>query len=171
MASDNATVALLTAAEAANPITITKSITIDGNNFTLTHTDSNRAIDIPNSAEADYDVTIKNLTVKTTVSYCERGINYNDGTLMLEKAVVWDTNNYCTYALNLPGSSDSVTVNITNCKLIGNIALNIWGENSVIMAKDTEFYSVDKTIAENDSAICLNNNGDTKSDGTVPRLR
>lgn len=144
---------------------IEKDVTIDGGNHTLTYTgygSSARAIDVQHT---DVDLTIKNLTVDCTASYCQRGINYNTGSeLNLENVTVKGTN--VTYALNLPGNSDNAQVEIKNCKLTGNIALNVWGENATINVTDSELTSVDTKSEENYQAVCLNNDGTTMANGT-----
>ncbi len=150
----------------ANPISVTGNLTINGNGKTLTYTGSNRAMDIPSNANAKVNLTINQLTVDCTASYCERGISYNeDGALTLNTVTVKGTN--VTYALNLPGSSDNTTVVINDSALSGNIALNVWGENATITANNTVFTSVDKTDVENYSAIALNNDGTTIANGTI----
>lgn len=147
-------------------IKIEKSITLDGNGKTLTYTGLDRAIEMPNNAADKLNVTIKNLTVDCTASYCQRGVNYNDdGALTLEGVTVKGTN--VTYALNLPGSSDNATVVINDSALSGNIALNVWGENATITATNTVFTSVDNATAENYTAIALNNDGTTSAEGTT----
>ena len=144
------------------------SVTIDGNGKTLTYTGSGataRAIDVPATANG-INVTVKNLTIDCTSSYCQRGINYNtNGKLVLDNVTVQGQN--VTYAINLPGSSDNANVEIKNSSLTGNIALNVWGENAMITATDSHFTSVDNAIHENYSAIVLNNDGSTIADGAV----
>ena len=142
-----------------------KVIVIDGKGRTLTYTGSNRAIDI---TATNVNVTIKNLTIDFAASYCQRGINYNTaGTLTLDNVKVNEEGKNVTYALNLPGNSDNAIVSINNSSLTGNIALNVWGEDSVINAENSLFNSVDKTEAENYSAIALNNDGTTAANGTI----
>ena len=148
----------------ANPINVTFDLTIDGNGKTLTYTGSSRAITV--EAEANgADLTVKNLTVDCTSSYCQRGINYNtNGALTLEGVTVKGTN--VIYALNLPGSSDEATVTINNSSLTANIALNIWGEGAEIAATDSHFISVDNSTAEGYAAIKFNNDGTTSAENT-----
>lgn len=144
-------------------LTITRDIVIDGNGHTLTYRGSDRAIDVPTNS----NVTIKNLSLVLTNSYCQRGINFNNaGTLTLENVKVSETGTAATYALNLPGSSDDCNVIIKDSYLRGNIALNVWGEDMTINATNTEFVSYDGTEAENYSAIVLNNDGSTYANGT-----
>jgi hypothetical protein len=144
------------------------SVTIDGNGKTLTYTGSGasaRAIDVPATANG-INVTVKNLTIDCTSSYCQRGINYNtNGKLVLDNVTVQGQN--VTYAINLPGSSDNANVEIKNSSLTGNIALNVWGKNAMITATDSHFTSVDNAIHENYSAIVLNNDGSSIADGAV----
>ena len=166
-AQNGDTITLLDDVTTSETITITKSITLDGNGKTITYTGSNRAIDVPNNATAKVNVTIKDLAVAFT-GYSERGINYNDdGTLALENVIVNAEGKSVTYALNLPGSSDKATVVINNSALTGNIALNVWGENATITANNTVFTSVDYSTAENYSAVVLNNDGSTVANGTI----
>ena len=162
-------VTLLRDVTVAEKITIAKSITLDGNGKTITYTGngaSARAIDVPATEDAELDVTIKNLTVDCTSSYCQRGINYNDdGKLTLEGVTVKGTN--VTYALNLPGSSDNCKVAINNSSLTGNIALNVWGAYAIINATDSHFTSVDNATHENYAAVKLNNNGTDSAEDAV----
>ena len=165
-AKEGETITLIRDVTVAEKITIAKSITLDGNDKTLTYTGSDRAIDVPANADAKVNVTIENLTVDCTASYCQRGINYNeDGKLTLEGVTVKGTN--VTYALNLPGSSDNCEVAINNSSLTSNIALNVWGENSTINAENTTFTAVDNNTVEGYAAVKLNNDGTTSAEGTV----
>lgn len=168
-AEEGDTITLIRDVTVAEKITIAKSITLDGNGKTLTYTGygtSARAIDVPATEDAELDVTIKNLTVDCNASYCQRGINYNDdGKFTLEGVTVKGTN--VTYALNLPGSSDNCEVAINNSSLTGNIALNVWGENSTINATNTTFTAVDNNTEEGYAAVKLNNDGTTSAEGSV----
>ena len=148
-----------------------KTIVLDGNGYTFTYTGSARAIEIPKEATGA-NVTIKNLNIAFSSSYCERGINYNvtGGTLTIDNVKVSEDGGYATYAINLPGSSDNATVTINNSYLRGNIALNVWGENMTINATNTVFVSYDNTEVENYSAITLNNDGTNIADGTVVNI-
>ena len=167
-AKENGVITLIRDITVAKPVTINKSITLDGNGKTLTYSGSDRAIEMPNVADADYDVTIKNLKVAFSGNYSQRGINYNDnGKLTLENVTVNEAGKNVTYALNLPGSSDNANVIINNSSLTGNIALNVWGENLTITADNSNFTSVDGNKGEGYSAIVLNNDGSTIADGTT----
>jgi len=150
--------------ESSEIITINKPITLDGKGKTLTYTGSNRAVDVPKEAEKA-DVTIKNLIVNCTGSYCERGINYNtDGVLTLDKVTVKGAN--LTYALNFPISAVGAKVEITDSDLAGCIALNIWAQNMIINVTNTNLTSIDKNESEGYAAIQLNNDGTYVADGT-----
>ena len=159
----------LTRAEGAGA-TIAKSFVLDGNGYTLSYSGSNRVIDIKADANTVKNVTIKNLTINHTASYCERGINFNNtnGTLVVENVKFEGT--APTYALNLPGSSDGANVTINNCELTGNIALNVWGENMVINVNNSILTSVDNSTAEGYTAVKLNNDGATSAEGSVINL-
>ena len=160
------TVTLLRDVTVAQPVAINKAITLDGNNKAINYTGANRAIDVANNADADIDVTIKNLTINNTASYTERGINYNEnGTLTLENVTV--NGEHTTYAINLPGMSQNAKVVIKDSKFTGLIALNIWGANTQVTAENSEFYSVDHSTAEGYAAIKLNNNGSTAANNST----
>ena len=136
---------------------------LDGNGQTLTYNGSDRAINV---LTADINLTIKNLTIDCTASYCNRGINYaTNGNLTLENVTITGENT--TYALNLPDPSDNATVVINNSKITGVIALNVWGENVKMDVTNSEITSVDKADHENYAAIKLNNNGTTSAEGSV----
>ena len=150
---------------------IDKSFVIDGQGHTLTYNGSNRAIDITNSeANATLAVTIKNLKLNCTASYLERGISYNaNGTLTLEN--VETIGKAPTYAVNFPGKADNAVVSIKGCKLVGNIALNVWGENMKIDVVDSELSNYDATEVENYTTVKLNNDGATSAEGTVINIK
>lgn len=154
--------------ETSSIISITRSVTIDGNGKTLTYTGSSRAIDVPSSA-AGVELAISNLTVKLTASYCERGISFNsaNGKLTLTNVDIADETNYPSYAVNLPASADGSLVTITECELYGCIALNIWGSDMVINVVTSTLVSVDKAEAENYAAIKVNNDGTYIAENTI----
>lgn len=138
-------------------ITISSNVVLDGNGKTLTYTGSDRAITVDNTV-ASADVSINDLIVDCSNSYCQRGINFNTtGKLNLNKVKVSGKN--VTYALNLPSSSDNAQVSITNSTLIANIALNIWGENIVINVEKSYLESIDNSAVEDYAAIVFNNDG------------
>ena len=160
----------ITRADEAAATIANKDFVIDGNGHTLSFS-SNRAIDILVDTAVVKNVTIKNLTIKHTGSYYERGINFNNtnGTLLIDNVKFEGT--APTYAINLPGSSDGAKVTIKNSHIVGNIALNVWGENVEIDVVDSYLSNCDKTEAEDYAAIKLNNDGSTIAEGTVVNIK
>ena len=146
-----------------------RNITIDGNGSTLVWKGASggRVIDVTNEANG-MNLTLKNLTIENKTSYTERGVNYNTtGKLTLEKVTIKSADNCkITYAINLPGSSDNATVEITNSDICGNIALNLWGENTKVTITNSEIKSVDNSAAEGYAAIVLNDDGTTAATGS-----
>lgn len=136
---------------------VKKSVTIDGKGYKVTYTGSDRAIDVPKES-VNANVTIKNLEVVLTSSYCERGINFNvtEGTLCIDNVKVSETGTAATYALNLPSSSNRAMVTVKESYLRGNIALNIWGANVIANVEKSTLISVDNNDGENYSAITIN---------------
>jgi len=150
------------------PISIGFDLTINGNGNTLIYTGQNRAIDVPKESNGA-NVTIKNLTVDCSAGYCERGINYNtSGILTLNTVTV--KGGSVTYALNMPSSSNGAMVRVTNSSLTGCIALNVWGQDALVQVTNSALTSVDKSDAENYTAVKLNNNGTTSAEGTVIKI-
>ena len=149
-------VSLIRDITASDKININKSITLDGNGKTLTYEGTDRAIDVPNDANANIDVTIKNLTVVATTA--NRGLNYNEnGKFNVEGVTVTIGENVDGYAINFPGMADNAQVTIKNSKLTSRNPLNIWGENMVINVYDSEIISVDNNSTYDYAAIQLNN--------------
>ena len=147
------------------------SVIIDGKGHTWTYTGNGanaRAITVEKN-EDNIDLTVKNLTVNCTSSYCQRGVNFNTtGSLTLNNVIVSGEN--ITYAVNFPGSSDESNVTITDSYLRGNIALNVWGEKMTINATNTEFVSYDANPVENYAAISLNNDGSSIANETTVNI-
>lgn len=149
----------------SSTLVITRDLTLDGNGKTLTYTGTDRAIDVKKETNGA-NLTLKNLTIDCTASYCQRGVNYNtNGKLVLDNVTVEGEN--VTYALNMPGSSSNAQVTINESSLTGCIALNVWGENSTINVTDSHLTSVDKAEHEDYAAVSLNNDGTTIANGTV----
>ena len=166
-AEDGQTITLLDNITLSEIFVIETSITLDGNNKTLTYTGSDRAIDIYDASNNVDNVTIKNITIKFTSAseYCQRGINYNEGGNLTLDNVTVDGSSVVTYAVNLPSKSTGANVTITNSNITGKIALNVWGANAEINAIDSHFTSVDDVEAENYAAVKLNNNGTDSAEG------
>ena len=156
--------------EESTPV-IAKSFVIDGNDKILTYSGSNRVIDITyNEGKNDnLVVTIKDLTINCSAKYCQRGINYNAGGLLIIDNVKFE-GTAPTYAVNCPASSDNAVVKIKDSEIVGNIALNLWGENMKVDVTDSHLISVDNTEAENYAAISLNNDGSNIAEGTVVNI-
>lgn len=147
----------------AQKVVIDESVTIEGNDFTLTYTGTDRAITVENTDVAD--LTINDLNVVCSANSCQRGINYNTtGKLTLNNVSV--SGKKITYGVNLPGSADGAIVNIADSDVTALIALNVWGENAIINVTNTDLTSVDANADEDYTAIFLNNDGITVADGT-----
>ncbi len=161
-ADDGDKVTLLTDVETSSKVNVTKSITIDGADYTLTYTGTDRAITVENTA-AGVNLTVENLTV--VAAKAQRGINYNTtGSLTLENVTV---DSKATYAVNFPSSADGAVVTITGCDIKGLLALNLWGENMVVTVTNTDLTSIDESTHEDYAAIKLNNDGVNIANGTV----
>ena len=147
-------------------ITISSSVVLYGNGHTITYDGSNRAITVENSPNVA-NLTLKDLNIKCSANPCERGVNYNTtGTLILENVHVYGKG--LNYALNLPGSSDGVTVSISNSTLEGKNTLNIWGSNSTITITDSKIISAGSVPnVDAYAAIMLNNAGEQSADGST----
>lgn len=164
---DNSIVTLGADITMSEKLVIDRNLVLDGNDYTLTYTGDDRAIDMPSDTEngTNLNVTIQNLTVNCSATNCNRAINYNaNGKLILDNVTV--TGTPTTYALNFPGKSDKAQVDITNCQIKGLIALNVWGEDMIINVTNSILTSVDNAEAENYAAITLNNDGTTSAEGT-----
>jgi len=151
-------------------IVVTKDLTIDGNDNTLTFTavDNLRMVEVSKETEGA-SLTLKNVTLLNNVSYVQRGVNYNtNGTLTLDNVTIESADGCSiTYAVNCPGSSDNATIEINKSCITGLIALNLWGENTTANVVDSELYNCDKTDVEDYATIVLNNDGETSAKGSV----
>ena len=147
------TLTLLADAEISTPIEVTSDLTIDGNGHKITYTGSSRAITVESAANGA-NLTIKNLTVDCTASYCERGINYNtNGTLTLNGVTVKGTN--VSYAINLPGSSNGAEVEINNSNISGYGALNIWGEGVTVNVNNSTLHGHNNNTGEGNAFFVI----------------
>lgn len=146
---------------------IAKSFVINGNGKKLIYDGSDRVIDVTNKADNNnLVVTIKDLTIECTNSYCQRGINYNAGGLLIVDNVKFE-GTAPTYAINLPSSSDNAVVKIKNSNIVGNIALSVWGKNVKIDVENTVLNSYENNAKEDYVAVRLNNNIDYSAENTV----
>ena len=158
----------ITRAEGESAVTITKKdFVIDGAGNTLTYEGSNRVIDVRAEDNVIKNVIIKNLTINIASSYCERGINFNNakGTLLVENVTFEGT--APSYAINFPSSADGVKATIKNSNIVGNIALNVWGENMKIDVIDSYLSNYDPTEVEDYATIKLNSDGSNIAEGTI----
>ena len=169
-AEEGHTVRILKDVTVSAKLDVAKSLVLEGKGHTLTYTGSDRAIDVANNANKNIDLTISNLNVNFEKTYCQRGINYNENGALTLNNVKVNGGSAVTYALNLPGLSDNANVTINNSSLTGNIALNVWGNNTTINAVASEFISIDGSADEGYAAIAFNNDGTTNSAGSVVRI-
>jgi len=150
--------------ESSTPITIEKTLTIDGGGNSLTYTGSNRAITV--EAGVDADLTVKNLDIVMSNDYSQRGINYNTtGTLTIENVSISDGDggSNTTYAINLPSSASGAKVNISDSDIRGKIALNVWGDGIAVSITDSDLYTIDNNPDEDYAVIKFNNDGTSSS--------
>ena len=122
------TVKLLADVSVSAIVEITKSITLDGNNHTLTTT-ATRGIWI---ASSDVAVTIENMEIVSSNNKMERSIQVNTNC----DKVTLNLNNITTtatdYTVNVCGSVDDLELNINDCDLTGWGAVNLWGNNGTV---------------------------------------
>lgn len=154
----------------ASEVLAARDITIDGNGGTLVWkgASAGRVIDVKSETNG-MNLTLKNLTIENQTAYTQRGVNYNtNGKLTLENVTIKSAENCAiTYAVNLPSSSDNATVEITNSDICGNIALNLWGENTQATITNSTLSNFDNTEVEDYATIVLNNNGTDTAKGSV----
>ena len=153
-AQDGDVIVLLADITLDTPIKLMQSITLNGGNHTLKYTGTDRAIDVPDTANGA-NVTVKNL--KIVAKNANRGINYNtNGALKVENVTVTMGENVDSYAINFPTSSDNATVVIKDSELTSRIPVNVWGSNMDISIVDTLITSVDTSNIYDYSGIQLN---------------
>ena len=121
-AQDGDTVALLKDANESETLDVTKSITIEGNDYKINSTAS-RILWV---SASDITVTLNNIEFVSQTA--ERGVQVNPNltgvTLNINHCVVPGT----YYAVNIC-SNTSLTLNIDGCTISGWGALNLWGNN------------------------------------------
>ncbi len=132
-AQNGDTVTLLTDVSVSATVEITKSITLDGDNHTLTTT-YNRGIWIANSNVA---VTIENMNIVSSNNAMERAIqvNTNCDNVTLNLNNITATATY--YTVNVCANVDNLVLNIDNCDLTGWGAINLWGNNGTVNVSDS----------------------------------
>ena len=132
-AQNGNTITLLNDVSVSETVEITKSITLDGCNHTLTTT-ATRGIWIDSS---NVNVTIKNMEIVSSNNKMERSIQVNpdcDG-------VTLNLNNITTtatyYTVNICGDVDNLVLNIENSNLTGWGVINLWGNNGTVRIEDS----------------------------------
>lgn len=157
-ANDGDEVILLSNVTVSSPIAIDKPLTLDGNSFKITATDTTvdcRAINV----KTDGEVKIENLTVE---AYGERAINIIQKPAILTIANV--TAIAKNYAINVAGSSVGSTVLVVDSNLTGASTVNISGSNTNIEIQNTVITCNDNKEAESYGAITI---GSGASNATV----
>lgn len=148
-AGEGDTVELLANVTVTSPIAIDKPLTLDGNSFKITATDTTvdcRAINV----KTDGEVKIENLTVE---AYGERAIN------IIQKPVILTIANVIAiaknYAINVAGSSVGSTVLVVDSNLTGASTVNISGSNTNVEIQNTIITCNDDKEAESYGAITI----------------
>ena len=157
-ANDGDEVILLSNVTVSSPIAIDKPLTLDGNSFKITATDTTvdcRAINV----KTDGEVKIENLTVE---AYGERAINIIQKPAILTIANV--TAIAKNYAINVAGSSVGSTILVVDSNLTGASTVNISGSNTNVEIQNTIIICNDDKKAESYGAITI---GSGVSNATV----
>ena len=136
-ANDGDEIKLLKDVAATQVIEIKKSITIDGDSHILDSTAKRWMwIEAP-----DVNVTIKNLTIKSSNENMERAIQVND-----YKNITLNVDNCdlsaSAYTINVINGSSNTTMNISNSKVLGWSAVNLWGSWGQIKISDSVLIGV-----------------------------
>ena len=145
-AAEGATIKVYTDFAASEIITISKSITIDGNGHTLTST-APRAINV---SGAD-GVTIQNLTINASG---ERGINVIQGAtnVTIKNVNVTAAN----YAVNLAASAAGAKVTVVDSTLNGLNVVNVGAANAVVTVDGSTLNCNDDRENDDFAALALN---------------
>lgn len=135
------TVTLLADVTTSDIVFINKSLTLDGNSHQLISS-APRAIRVE---ESNVNVTIQNLTIPANEDL-ERAIQVDsekdDVTLTIDNVTATAT----MYTVNICGSVDDLTLNITNSDITGWGAVNLWGNNGTVTISGSTLTGVnDKT--------------------------
>ena len=168
------TITLLGDSENTNPISIGKSVTIDGQSlYTISVNSSteNRVIDI--SDTSDVTLTLKNVTIDA--SKCKpdqtRGVSMygNENVkLVLDHATI----NCPYYAINVAGANNGVTVEVTNSSVAAGWAgINVWSPATISVTGSTISGKNDKSFSaegwNNFSTVVMNKDKDNTTSGSV----
>ena len=130
---------------ASEIITLTGSVVLDGNGYTLTST-AGRAINV----DSNGNVTIKNLTINASG---ERSINvvYKPATVFIDNVTATATH----YPINIATSAGAAKVAITNSDLTGLNVVNVWGPGSEVTVSDSKI-TVNGKNEEGYAALFIN---------------
>lgn len=149
-------------------LSVTKSLTIDGNGHTLTDdTPGGRALWI---YDTDVTLTINDLTIDGA-GVCERGLQVNQLTSGWNTSNV--TLNHCTiknvthYAINL-ASGTTVNLEINDSYISGWAAINAYGTGNTITVNNSTLEGINSQGtggSNNFSTVCLE--GDTTGHSTL----
>lgn len=134
----------------ADRVVITKAITIDGNDYTITATNKTancRAINV----DCEGEVTLQNLVV---VAAGERGINVINKACTLTLTAV-DVTAY-NYAVNVAKSAGAAQITITNSALTGKNVVNVAAPGSNITIDGTTLTCIDEAANECYATLFLN---------------
>ena len=134
----------------ADRVVITKAITIDGNDYTITATNKTancRAINV----DCEGEVTLQNLVV---VAAGERGINVINKACTLTLTAV-DVTAY-NYAVNVAKSAGAAQITITNSALTGKNVVNVAAPGSNITIDGTTLTCIDESENECYATLFLN---------------
>ena len=168
----NANIKLTNDITTAEKLTISNSVTIDGNGKTITYTGSEWLFDVPmietRANSVNQNFTLKNVNIKFETSYCQRGINCNTGaTITIENVNIIEGTTYPTYAINLQGKANDAKVEIKDSNIKGCIALNVWGQNVVANVTNSILSNYDTADHEDYATVKLNNNGTVSAEHSI----
>jgi uncharacterized repeat protein (TIGR02543 family) len=145
-ASAGDTITLLADAAEASPVSLTKSVTIDGAGHALNST-ANRGIWVDAS---DVTVVLKNLTVNMNQVYTGSGANYRgvqinpnmtNVNLTLDGCTITNVPGGDNYGVNIAGSSTG-TLSIKKTTITAYQCINIYGDNMAITVDGCTLNSV-----------------------------
>ena len=142
-------------------ITISSDVVLYGNGHTLT-SKAGRAINVGQSGEGDFNVTIKDLIINASG---ERGINVIQGShnVTLENVTATAAN----YTVNVAGSAPNSKVTINESGLTGLNVVNIAAIGTTMEINNTILTCNDKNESENYAAIAINPKDGSNSKVTV----
>ena len=145
---------------AADPVEITRSVTIDGDGHSLTMTASGSDKRTMNVFGSDIDVFLKHLDIVGPTGGYSRGLNVGKG----NPSVYVDDCEVSAghYALNLIGSASKVHMNISNSHFKGYCAAQSWGSLNVINISNSIMEGInDKPAGSSNSFGAIVLEGDT----------